>query len=283
MKRRNPWASPASLATTLVLALVALTMLLPFAWMVSASLKKPGDIIRFPVIWIPPYWYPQNYLHIFTMKNPVWLMYWNSIKVTVINVAGSLVVSSLAAYAYARMRFWGRNVLFMIVLCTLMIPSQAIFVPKFVLFTWMNRFLPMINHHNALIFPGLFAALGLFLLRQFFAQVPNEISEAAHIDGAGHLAIWARIMMPIARPGIASYIILVFTNHWNDYESPLIFIRSPALATIPLGLSLFRDDNGLAYHYIMALSTLAILPMFIAFLLGQKQFIRGLTAGAVKG
>jgi multiple sugar transport system permease protein len=280
---QRPRCSAASLAATIAVLLVGLTMLLPFAWMISASLKKPGDVIAFPVIWIPSYWYPDNYRHIFTMKNSVWLMYWNSIKVTGINVAGSLLLSSLAAYAYAKMRFWGRDAFFLIVLATLMIPSQAIFVPKFVLFTWMNRFIPMINSHNALILPGLFSALGLFLLRQFFAQVPNEISEAALIDGAGDLTIWARIMMPIARPGVASYIILVFINHWNDYESPLIFIRNAALATIPLGLSLFRDENGLAYHYIMALSTIAILPVFTAFLLGQKQFVRGLTAGAVKG
>lgn len=280
---RSAGTPTARIAATAAVLLVGLTMLLPFAWMVSASFKRLGDVIKFPVEWIPSYWYPDNYRHIFTMKNPVWLMYWNSIKVTAINVAGSLLISSLAAYAYAKMRFLGRDALFLVVLATLMIPTQAIFVPKFVLFTWMNRLIPMINHHNALIFPGLFAALGLFLLRQFFAEVPNEIMEAAVIDGAGHLSIWSRIMMPIARPGVASYVILVFTFHWNDYESPLIFIRSPALATIPLGLSLFRDDNGMAYHYIMALSTVAILPVFAAFLFGQKQFIRGLTAGAVKG
>jgi len=280
---RSAGTPTARIAATAAVLVVGLTMLLPFLWMVSASFKRLGDVIKFPVEWIPSYWYPDNYRHIFTMKNSVWLMYWNSIKVTTINVAGSLLISSLAAYAYAKMRFWGRDALFLVVLATLMIPTQAIFVPKFVLFTWMNRLIPMINHHNALIFPGLFAALGLFLLRQFFSEVPNEIMEAAVIDGAGHLSIWSRVMMPIARPGVASYVILVFTFHWNDYESPLIFIRNPALATIPLGLSLFRDDNGMAYHYIMALSTVAILPVFAAFLLGQKQFIRGLTAGAVKG
>jgi multiple sugar transport system permease protein len=279
----RPKYSAASILVTLGMLAIGITMLLPFAWMISASFKKPADVISFPVTWIPRYWYPENYTYIFTMKYSVLLMYWNSIKVTSINVLGSLLFSSLAAYAYAKMRFWGRDAFFLIVLATLMIPSQAIFVPKFVLFTWMGRFIPMIDSHNALILPGLFSALGLFLLRQFFAQVPNEISEAAHIDGAGEITIWARIMMPIARPGVASYIILVFINHWNDYESPLIFIRSAAKATIPLGLSLFRDENGLAYHYIMALSAIAIVPVFMAFLLGQKQFVRGLTAGAVKG
>ncbi|MBA2133873.1 carbohydrate ABC transporter permease [Capillibacterium thermochitinicola] len=271
------------LLVTAALIVFSISMLLPLLWMLSASFKKPGDIWKFPVEWIPPYWYPDNYRYIFRKETSVFLMYFNSIKVTVINVFGSLLTSSLAAYAYARMKFKGKEVLFLTVLATLMIPNQVLYVPRFVMFRWLDQFIPMMNSHNALILPGLYAPLGMFLLRQFYMQVPNELSESAIIDGAGDLTIWWRIIMPISKPALATFAVIVFSHHWNDYETPLIFIRSRHLFTIPLGLANFADENGQLYHYIMALSTIAIIPLIIVFLAGQKQFIRGMIAGALKG
>ncbi|HHW11440.1 MAG TPA: carbohydrate ABC transporter permease [Firmicutes bacterium] len=271
------------LLVTMALAVFSISMLLPLLWMISASFKKPGDIWKFPVEWIPPYLYLENYRYIFRKETAVFLMYFNSIKVTVINVLGSLLTSSLAAYAYARMKFKGKEVLFLTVLATLMIPNQVLYVPRFVMFRWFDRFIPMMNSHNALILPGLYAPLGMFLLRQFYMQVPNELSESAIIDGAGDLTIWWRIIMPISKPALATFAVIVFSHHWNDYETPLIFIRSRHLFTIPLGLANFADENGQLYHYIMALSTIAIIPLIIVFLAGQKQFIRGMIAGALKG
>lgn len=271
------------LLVTAALIIISLSMLLPLLWMLSASFKKPGDIWKFPVVWVPPYWYPDNFQYIFRKENAVFLMYFNSIKITVINVLGSLLTSSLAAYAYARMKFKGKEVLFLTVLATLMIPNQVLYVPRFVMFRWFDRFIPMMNSHNALILPGLYAPLGLFLLKQFFMQIPNELSESAIIDGAGDLTIWWKIIMPIAKPALATFAIIVFAHHWNDYETPLIFIRNRKLYTIPLALANFADENGLLYHYIMALSTIAILPLIIVFIVGQKHFIKGMIAGALKG
>jgi multiple sugar transport system permease protein len=268
---------------TFLMALFSVSMVIPFLWMMSASMKKPVDIWEFPIAWIPKYWYPENYKYILKMQPSVLLMYFNSIKISLINVTGAALTSSLAAYAYAKMKFKGRDILFLSVLATLMIPSQVLYVPRFVMFTWFDKFIKMMDSHNALILPGLFASFGLFLLKQFFMQVPDAICESAYIDGAGNFTTWWKIMLPVSKPALATFAIVVFTHHWNDYETPLIFIRNSKLYTIPLGLANFADENGLMYHYIMALSTAAIIPLFIVFAVGQKYFIKGLTAGAVKG
>lgn len=273
---------PVRIIFTLIMAGVGSFMLLPFAWMISASFKLPVDIWNFPVDWIPDYWYPDNYIYVFNMRVSVQHLYFNSIKVTALSVLGAAFTSTLAAYGYSRIRFAGRDLLFLAVIATLMIPRQVLYVPRFIMFSWFDKLIPMMDHHNSLILPGLFSAFGLFLLRQFFLKVPQELSESAMIDGAGHMRIWLHIMLPLAKPAIATFIIITFTHHWNDYESPLIFIRTPELATIPLGLANFADERGLQYHYIMALSSLAIVPMFLIFLVGQKLFVRGLTAGAIK-
>ena len=152
-------------------------------------------------------------------------------------------------------------------------------MPRFVLFTWLG----LINSHYALILPGLYAVFGTFLVRQYFMQVPNGIIESGVIDGAGDLRIWWQLVMPVAKPALATFAIIVFSHHWNDYETPLIFIRDKNLATLPLGLANFTDENGRMYHYIMALTSISLLPIFAVFLAGQKYFIQGLTAGAVKG
>lgn len=264
---------------TVFVAVCSISMLLPFVWMLSASFKRPADIFQFPIKWIPPYWYPDNYKYIFAKENSILLMYFNSIKITGINVVGSILTSSLAAYAFSKMKFKGRDALFLILLGTLMIPSQVTYVPRFVLFTWLG----LINSHYALILPGLYAVFGTFLVRQYFMQVPNGIIESGVIDGAGDLRIWWQLVMPVAKPALATFAIIVFSHHWNDYETPLIFIRDKNLATLPLGLANFTDENGRMYHYIMALTSISLLPIFAVFLAGQKYFIQGLTAGAVKG
>lgn len=268
---------------TVLLMLLSISMLIPLLWMLSASFRKPGDIWQFPVKWIPPYWYPDNYQHVFGEENAILRMYFNSIKISTINVLGSLFISSLAAYAYAKMEFKGKHIMFLTVLATLMIPNQVLYVPRFVMFTWFDKFIDMMNSHNALILPGLYAPLGLFLLTQFYMQIPNELIESALIDGASHFTIWLKIIMPMSKPALATFSIIVFSHHWNDYETPLIFIRNPKLYTIPLALANFADECGQMYHYIMALSSIAIIPLILVFIAGQKQFIKGLTEGAIKG
>jgi multiple sugar transport system permease protein len=263
---------------TVFMLAVSISMLIPFLWMLSASFKRPADIFSYPIKWIPDYFYLDNYKYLFEHEN-VFLIYFNSIKITCINVAGACLTSSLAAYAFAKMKFRGRDLLFLIYISTLMVPAQATYVPKFVLFTQLG----LRNTHAALILPGLFAVLGTFLMRQYFMQIPDSIIESASVDGARQLSIWAKIMLPMVKPALATFAIIVFAFHWNDYENPLIFISSKKLFTIPLALATFTDENGRMYHYIMALTSLAILPIFAVFLVGQRFFIEGMTAGAVKG
>ncbi len=266
------------LMATIILVIGGVVMLLPFLFMVSSSFKKPMDIFASPIKWIPDYWYPDNYKYIFSKDNSIFLMYWNSIKVTSICVLGSGFTSIMAAYGFSKMKFKGRNFFFMLMLSTMMIPAQLTYIPRFSMLSAVH----LTNTHWALILPGLIAVVGCFLIKQFFDQIPDELTEAARIDGAGEMRICWNIMVPTAKPAIATFIITVFTNYWNDYETPLIFLRDKSLYTVPLGVVSFSDEIGQLYHYTMAFTTLSLIPIFIVFLCCQKYFVEGLTAGAVK-
>ncbi|MEG0897894.1 MAG: carbohydrate ABC transporter permease, partial [Ruthenibacterium sp.] len=261
----------------------ALGIIYPFAWMVSASFKRPADIFEFPIKWIPDYLYLDNYQYIFTNKTYDFLgMYGNSIKVTVISVAGALLVSILAAYGFSKLKFPGRDKIFLLFIAMMIIPNQVLMVPRFIIFQWLG----IINTHAALIIPGFFVILNTFLLRQYFVQIPDAISESAFIDGANHLRICFQIIVPLAKPIITTFIIVVATVYWNDYDMPLVLLRSKELFTVPVGLAYFSMAmryGATEFHYLMAGATISILPLMIIFFLGQKQFIEGLTAGAVKG
>jgi multiple sugar transport system permease protein len=263
---------------TILLGAGALLMIIPFLFMLSSSFKTPMDIFARPVKWIPPYWYPDNYKYILIHDNSIAQMYWNSIKVTVICVLGSLFNSIMAAYSFSKMTYKGKDGFFLLMISTMMIPAQLTYIPKFTLFSTIH----LTNTHWALIIPGLYAVVGCFLLKQFFDQIPKEMLDAARIDGAGELRICWQIIVPLAKPAIATFVITVFTNFWNDYDSPLIFLRNKKLFTTPLGMVSFSDEIGQLYHYTMAFTSLSLIPIFIVFLICQKYFIKGLTAGAVK-
>jgi multiple sugar transport system permease protein len=263
---------------TILLGAGALLMIIPFLFMLSSSFKTPMDIFARPIKWIPPYWYPDNYKYILTHDNAIVQMYLNSLKVTAICVLGSLFNSIMAAYSFSKMTYKGRKGFFLLMIATMMIPAQLTYIPKFTLFSMIH----LTNTHWALIIPGLYAVVGCFLLKQFFDQIPQEMLDAARIDGAGELRICWQIIVPLAKPAIATFIITVFTNFWNDYDSPLIFLRNKKLFTGPLGMVSFSDEIGQLYHYTMAFTSLSLIPIFIVFLVCQKYFIKGLTAGAVK-
>jgi multiple sugar transport system permease protein len=266
---------------TVIMAVLGLAMLVPFFWMISTSLKIQGDVYKFPVEWFPKLPQFGNYKTVWLDQDPpFFIYYWNSIKIAVICVIGDLITSSLAAYAFARLQFKGRDQLFLLYLVTMMIPFQVLMVPQFMLFRWMGIY----NTHWALILPRLFTPLGTFLLRQYFLTVPFELSEAARVDGASEFRTFWRIVLPLAKPALASLAILSFVWRWNDYEGPLIFLTNRQLYTVPLGLTNFIDEAGNQQDtLIMAASVSAFLPILIVFLLGQKYFIEGITAGSVKG
>lgn len=266
---------------TILMFCAGMIMIIPFLWMFATSFKIEGDVFKFPVEWFPKVWNFANYREVWlNQQPPFYVYYWNSIKIAVICVIGDLFTSSMAAYAFARLEFKGKNSLFLLYLATMMIPFQVLMVPQFILF----RQLGLYNTHWALILPQLFTPLGTFLLRQYFLSIPQELSEAARVDGAGEFKIFWKVILPLAKPALASLAILAFVWRWNDYDRPLIFLTNRNLYTITLGLTNFVDEAGIQENtLIMAASTSALLPMLIIFILGQRYFVDGITAGSVKG
>jgi multiple sugar transport system permease protein len=265
---------------TIIMAAIALLMITPFLWMISASLKRAPEVFHFPIQWIPVEAQFQNYRELwFSEYNPFYLFYWNSIKVTVLSVLGKLIVSSLAAYAFARIEFRWKNALFLVYLSTMMIPHHITLVPKFILFHWLGIY----NTHWALIVPGVFNIIGIFLLRQFFMAIPKELTEAATIDGAGHFTLYWRMVLPVSVSAFVSLTILTFVSSWNDYLNPLIFITSKDLYTIPLGLQSFMGLDIMQYNLLMCGAAIAVLPIVAVFLFFQKYFIEGIAVSGLKG
>ena len=206
---------------TVLIGAFALTMIVPFLWMVSASLKRPLDVMKLPIDWIPDYWYPQNYMKVWNVGGVAardyhfGLAYFNSLKIAFINLTGSVLTSTLAGYAFAKIKFRGSTGIFFLYLATMMIPSQVTLIPKFILFNEIG----ISGTHLTLILPGLITVTGTFLMRQYFMQVPDELRESGYVDGASELRIWAQIMVPIAAPGMASLAMVVFLWNWNTNGS----------------------------------------------------------------
>nr|WP_058306575.1 carbohydrate ABC transporter permease [Gracilibacillus massiliensis] len=266
--------------STIILFFCSIAFLLPFIWMLSTSLKIEADVFRYPIEWIPSRWNAlANYQEVWFGDYPFYIYYWNSIKVAVLTTLVSVVVSSLAAYGFSKVKFPAGAWLFIIVLATYMVPPQASLVPQFILF----RYLGVFDTHFGLILLGSFSVLGTFMLRQFFIGIHNDFIDAAKIDGAGHWRIFWKIALPIVRPAVATYAILRFIWTWNDYQNPLIFLRTDALYTIQLAMQKFTTINGSFYTLIMAAAVSAILPLLIVFIMGQKHVIDGIALGGVKG
>jgi len=267
------------LLLTVIMIAFAFTMILPFLWMITTSLKKPIEVFAYPIQWIPERIQWDNYEKVWIGANSFWVYYWNSIKVTTITVLGTVIISSAAAYGFARIRFKGRDAVFLIYLATLMVPDQVTLIPRFILFNYLGIY----NTHLALILPGIFTAFGIFLLRQFYLSIPEDFSEAARMEGANHFRIWTSIIIPLSKPTIVSLIILSFTLNWNEFVNPLVFLTDRELFTVPLGLTNFIDEMGTEYTLMMAAAVSSILPVILVFLLGQKWFIEGVVSSGVKG
>lgn len=266
--------------STILMGILGLVMVVPLIWMISTSFKVEADVFKFPIEWIPSRSRGfENYKEVWTGTMPFGLYYWNSIKVTVISVVASVLVGCMGAYGFSKIEFPGRDKLFLLYIATMAIPEQVTLIPRFLIFKEMGLF----DTHACLIINTMFSVMSVFMLRQFMVSVPNELSEAAKIDGAGHMRILFQVIIPIAKPAIATFAILKFIWTWNDYQNPLVFITNSKLYTIQLGIKMFSDAYGDHYALMMAAAVSAILPLLIVFLAGQKNIIAGLTAGGVKG
>jgi multiple sugar transport system permease protein len=261
-----------------LLALVAFTMLIPFAWMISASLKLNREVFTFPIKWIPenPRW--QNYSDIWT-RIPLLRFVLNTVKLSVIVTLLQLLSSSFAAYAFAKLRFPGRRPLFLGYIATIAVPWQAYMVPQFILMRSMG----LNNTHLSIIFLQAFSAFGVFMMKQFYESVPDELREAARIDGLTEYGIWLRIMLPLSKPAISTLTIITFVNTWNDFLGPLIYLTRTELKTIQIGLRSFISQYSSEYGLIMAAGVVALIPVLGIFLSLQRYFVQGVASSGLKG
>ncbi len=264
--------------TYALLIMLAIIMLLPFIWMLSASLKMDKDVFRFPIEWIPqdPQW--SNYQTIWT-RIPFLTFFKNSLKLTVIITFLQVATSSFAAYAFAKLEFRGRNLLFLAYLGSIAIPWQVYMIPQFTLM----RELDLVDKHLSLILLQAFTAFGVFLMRQFFISVPNEILDAARIDGMSEYGIYFRIMLPLSKPALATLTIFSAVFVWNDFMGPLIYLHSESIKTIQLGLRMFIQQYSSDYGLIMAASLVSLIPVVILFLAFQRFFVEGIGTTGIKG
>lgn len=260
--------------------LVALTllMLVPFAWMVSASLQLSKDVFKYPFEWIPsnPVW--QNYIDIWT-KIPLATFVFNTTKLTVIITLLQLFTSSFAAYAFSKLDFKFKDALFLTYIATIAIPWQVYMVPQFI----MMRGLHLSDTHLSLIILQAFSAFGVFLMRQFYMSIPNSLMEAARIDGYSEYKIYANIMLPLSKPALSTLTIFTFVTVWNDFMGPLIYLNSEKLKTIQVGLRMFISQYSAEYSLIMAASLISLIPVLIIFLCLQRFFVEGVASSGVKG
>ena len=264
--------------TYVLLVLITLSMLLPFAWMLSSSLKLNKDVFTFPMQWIPeePRW--ANYSTIWT-RIPLVRFIYNTFKLSIIVTCLQLLSSSFAAYAFAKLRFPGRRGLFLGYIATIAVPWQAYMVPQFILF----RSLGLNNTHMAIICLQAFSAFGVFMMKQFYENIPDELREAARIDGMSEYGIWLRIMLPLSKPAISTLIIITFVNTWNDFLGPLIYLTRTELKTIQIGLRSFIGQYSSEYGLIMAGSVVSLIPVLIVFLALQRYFVQGIASTGIKG
>jgi multiple sugar transport system permease protein len=268
-----------ALAAYGVLTAFALVMLGPLLWMALSALKTPMQLFDYPPTWIPNPVIWSNFADAWNAA-PFGKFFGNSAKVTALTTAGALLLCSMAGYAFARLNFRGKRVTFALLLSTLMIPYTVRVIPLFV----MLRSFGWVNTHYALIVPPVFSnVFGVFLLRQFYMSLPQELDEAALIDGCSYFGIYWRILMPLSKPAVATLGLFTFRTSWNQFLPALVYISSIKKQTITVGLTVFQDEFITDWHLMMAASTLAVLPVLVVYVTAQKYFIRGIVLTGLKG
>jgi multiple sugar transport system permease protein len=263
----------------IVLIVAAAGLLVPFFWMISSSLKEPNEVFSIPLQWLPDVFIWENYVEIWTQSDILtWIR--NTLLLSVVVTFLQLLTGSFAAYGFAKMRFPGRDVLFLLYIGTIAVPWQSYMIPQFILLSNLQ----VTNTLWSIILLQAFGAFGVFLMKQYYETIPEELSEAARLDGLSEYAIWRRIMLPLSVPALASLALLTFTNTWNDYLGPLIYLRNPDLWTVQLGLQSFvsnlYDTN---YALLFAGLVISVVPIGIIFMLGQKYFVEGIATSGLKG
>lgn len=293
LTRLNPWRSdqasrkPKPLRFHLVRACQYLVMMvltivfsMPLYWIATTSLKQQGQVFAYPPVWFPDPIMWSNYVEVLTQA-PLLVWLGNTATITLVAIVGHVLTSSLVAFGFARLRFPGRDALFLILLSTMMLPQVVTLIPRFILFRsigWLDTFLP-------LIVPTFLGGspFDIFLVRQFYLTIPKDFDEAARIDGASNWVIWSRILVPLATPVLIAVAIFSFVFHWNDFLSPLIYLFSEDKKTLSLGLRAFISPTAAEYHLNMAAGMFLVIPMLVIFFVGQRYFIRGVVMSGIQG
>ena len=277
-KKKTGLALFLSMVKYTVVIASSLTMILPFLWMLSSSFKDSLEVFNFPIQWIPQNLKLKNYSYIWNKANYPQLFF-NTLKLTVVITILQIVTCSLAAYAFSKLVFPERDKIFILYLATLMLPYQVVMIPQFSVI----KIFGLTNTHMALILIQAFNPMGVFLMKQFFDGIPNELSEAARIDGLNEFGIYSKIIMPLSKSVIGTLVILTSVSVWNDFLAPLIYINSRELYTIQLGLRNMISEFTAEYGPIMAASVISIIPILIVFLCFQSFFEQSLASSGVKG
>ena len=277
--RREARATAKVVVSHIVLILIGLFFVLPFYWLVSTALKPDTQIFRLPPVWVPrpPQWdnFPKALTYV-----PFALYTWNTVRIAGLSVIGTVLSCSLVAYSLAKIRWRWRNAVFYSLLATMLLPSQVTMIPTFTIFRWLH----WIGTPLPLIVPSfLGGAFFIFLLRQFFLTIPDELSDAARIDGCGEGSIYLRIVLPLAKPALASVALFTFIGAWNDFLGPLLYLTDESSYTLSLGLQRFVSQHGAEWSMLMAASTVMTLPIIVIFFFTQRTFIQGIALTGIKG
>lgn len=271
--------APARILLHIVLIFGAIIMVFPFLWTISSSLKDMSQIFAVPPVWFPDPIVWSNYVESFTAM-PFGRAYWNSFYITAIVVVAQLFTGSMAAYAFAKLRFRGSGVLFILFLATMMIPKQVTMIPLYLIMDRIN----WLDSHLALIVPGaLFNAFAVFLLRQFIRGIPKELEEAAVMDGANPFRIYWSVILPLIRPALAAVGIFIFMGTYNNFIDALIYLSTPENFTVPLLLNNFKGLYVTNWSYMMAGATISVVPVLIVYMFAQRHIIEGVTLTGIKG
>jgi multiple sugar transport system permease protein len=271
-RKLNGW----TVLAYVLLTLGAVVMIFPFVWMVLSSFKDAREVLA-PGI-LPREWTLANYIEVLTRTAfPRWFA--NSMIVAVLNTTSVLFFCALVGYTLATMKFPGKNIIFIAILSTLMVPTEMLVIPWFV----MSAQLGWVDTYWGLLFPGLIPGFGVFLMRQFFMTLPRDLFDAARIDGVSEFGLFMRIGLPLVGPGLAALGIFAFIGNWNAFLWPLIVAQSASMRTVPVGIALFSGEAGSAWHLIMATSALGIIPILVVFVIFQRQIIEGVVLTGVKG
>lgn len=261
-----------------VLFIIGIAMVLPVLWMISASFKYEADVFKMPMQWIPRYFYPNNY-KIAVTEFAYFRWYLNTAKTTIIVVLLVTLLSSMSGYAFAKLKFKGRDFIFFLFISTMMIPMQVRIIPQFMMFKAFD----MINTHWTITVPWMYNAFSIFLMRQFFMSIPDDLIEAARIDGSNAYRTFWEVVLPLAKPSLTALTVLSFTWGWNAYFGPLIYISDTNKQVLSVGIATFKSQYAENFATQMAGATLALVPIIAVYLFAQKQFIEGIALSGVKG